>query len=131
MEITQKNLLNFAQAMGPVFGKGAVLSICNVGFDAFMLESIVALLNGRTIVIAGSEEQESPKRLSALIRGYAVGFCSMTPSRLAAFLKEPAFSSAIRNMEAILCGGESFPASLLKKLKNITRAKIYNQYGPS
>ena len=131
VEITQKNLLNFAQAMGPVFGKGAVLSICNVGFDAFMLESIVALLNGRTIVIAGSEEQESPKRLSALIRGYAVGFCSMTPSRLAAFLKEPAFSSAIRNMEAILCGGESFPASLLKKLKNITRAKIYNQYGPS
>lgn len=131
VEITQKNLLNLAQAMENIYGKGAVLSICSVGFDAFMLESIVPLLNGKTIVIADGEEQESPKRLAALIRGYAVGFCSLTPSRLEAFLKEPEFCGAVRHMEGILCGGEAFPASLLKKLKNITGAKLYNQYGPS
>ena len=48
VEITRQNVSNFAQAMSDVYGKGAVLSICNVGFDAFMLERIVALLNGRT-----------------------------------------------------------------------------------
>lgn len=131
VEISQRNLLNFAQGMEKIYGKGAVLSICNVGFDAFVIESAAALLNGKTVVIADQEEQESPRKLAALIKGYAVGFCSMTPSRLSAFMKEPAFCSALRNMESILCGGEAFPANLLKELKNITAARIYNQYGPS
>ena len=47
-----------------------MLSIYNVRFDAFMLKSIVVLLNGRTIEIAGSEKQKFPKCLSTLIRVY-------------------------------------------------------------
>ena len=131
VEITQRNLLNLAQEMKEVYGQGAVLSVCNVGFDAFMLESIVALLNGRTIVLPGDEELESPDRLAALIYGYAVGFFSMTPSRLSALLQNGAFCRAIRRMESIVCGGEAFPTELLKKLKRLSNSKIYNQYGPS
>lgn len=131
VEISQRNLLNFVSGMKDIYGKGAVLSLCNVGFDAFVLESAAALLNGKTIVIADQDEQESPNRIAALIKGYAVGFCAMTPSRLAAFMKSDAFCAALRNMESILCGGEAFPAHLLKELKNITNARIYNQYGPT
>ena len=131
VEITQKNLLNLSAAMADIYGQGAVLSLCNVGFDAFVLESTAALINAKTIVIADSDEQESPSRLAALIKGYAVGFCSMTPSRLTAYMKNEAFCAAMRNMEGILCGGEAFPANLLKELKNITNARIFNQYGPS
>ena len=131
VEITQRNLLNLAQEMKDIYGQGAVLSVCNVGFDAFMLESIVALLNGRTVVLPGDEELESPDRLAALINGYAVGFFSMTPSRLSTFLQSGAFCQAMRRMESIVCGGEAFPAELLKKIKRLSNAKIYNQYGPS
>ena len=131
VEITQRNLLNLAQEMAPVYGQGAVLSVCNVGFDAFMLESIVALLNGRTVVLPGEEELESPERLAALINGHAVGFFSMTPSRLSAFLQNHVFCKAMWRMESIVCGGEAFPAELLKKLKKFSHARIYNQYGPS
>ena len=131
VEITQRNLLNLAQEMKEVYGQGAVLSVCNVGFDAFMLESIVPLLNGRTVVLPGDEELESPERLAALIYGYAVGFFSMTPSRLSAFLQSSAFCRAMRRMESIVCGGEAFPAELLRKLKRLSNARIYNQYGPS
>ena len=46
-----------ALAMAPVYAKGAVLSVCNVGFDAFMIESIVALLNGRTVVLPEDAQQ--------------------------------------------------------------------------
>ena len=92
--------------MGPVYGKGAVLSVCNVGFDAFTLESTAALLNGRTVVLPGEEEQESPRRLAELIAGYGVGFLSITPSRLTAFLRDPTFCRAMRQMERIICGGE-------------------------
>jgi len=131
VEITHSNLLNLSQEMKEIYGQGAVLSVCNVGFDAFMLESIVALLNGRTIVLPGDEDLESPERLATLINGHAVGFVSMTPSRLNAFLQSPAFCRALRKLESIVCGGEAFPAELLKKLKKLCSARIYNQYGPS
>lgn len=131
VEITQRNLLNLAQEMAPVYAQGAVLSVCNVGFDAFMLESIVALLCGRTIVFPADSELESPERLASLMNGYAVGFFAMTPSRLSALLANNAFRKVMWRMESIVCGGEHFPTELLKKLKLCTNARIYNQYGPS
>ena len=131
VEITRQNVSNFAQAMSGVYGKGAVLSICNVGFDAFMLESIVPLLNGRTIVLPKEEDTESPERIAGLITGYAVGFMALTPSRLTAFLKNDSFLEAMRSMESIVCGGEAFPGELLSKLQICSDAQIYNQYGPS
>ena len=131
VEITQRNLLNLAQEMETVYGQGAVLSVSNVGFDAFMLESIVALLNGRTIVLPSDSELESPEALATLMNSYAVDFFSMTPSRLAAFMQSSTFRKVMWRMESIVCGGENFPPELLKKLKNCTKARIYNQYGPS
>ena len=131
VEITHRGLLNLAMAMKDVYGRGAVLSVCGVGFDAFMLESIVALLNGKTIVLPEEEELESPGRLAEMISRFGVGFFSMTPSRLAAFMKNTSFCEAMRRMESVVCGGEAFPPQLLKELKNVTQARIYNQYGPS
>jgi len=131
VEITQQNLLNLAQEMETVYGSGAVLSVCNVGFDAFMLESIVALLNGRTIVFPSDSDIESPERLAELINGFAVGFFAMTPSRLSVMLSNKSFKKALGRMDSIVCGGEHFSTELLRKLKSCTNARIYNQYGPS
>ncbi|MDO4552506.1 MAG: amino acid adenylation domain-containing protein [Bacillota bacterium] len=131
VDIGQQSLLNFARAMRPFYGRGAVLSLCNVSFDAFLIESVAALLNGRTIVLAEEEEQEDPRRLAELIQRYGASFLSTTPSRLSALLREPAFAGAMSGMEALICGGEAFPSELLHRLKELTSARIYNQYGPS
>ena len=131
VEITQRNLLNLAQEMETVYGQGAVLSVCNIGFDAFMLESMVALLNGRTIVLPTESDLESPEMLAMLMNSYAVDFFAMTPSRLSAFMQNSLFRKVMWRMESIVCGGEPFPPELLKKLRNCTKARIYNQYGPS
>ncbi len=131
VEITHSNLMNLACEMTDIYGEGAVLSVCNTGFDAFMLESIVALMNGRTIVFPSPEELESPEMLASLMKGYRVGSIHITPSRMGAFMKSPAFCHAARRLESIVCGGEAFPQELLRILKKHTRARIYNQYGPS
>ncbi len=131
VEISHQNLINLAQEMESVYGHDAILSVSNVGFDAFVLESIAALLNGRTIVLPTDEDLESPERLAALINSHAVGFLATTPSRLSAFIKNPAFRKSLSRMESLVCGGEAFPAELLKRLKKLTNARIYNQYGPS
>ena len=131
VEISRGALLNLACAMEPLYGKGAVLSVCSVGFDAFLLESAAALLNARTIILPQDDQLESPKALAQLITGYGAGFLSTTPSRLSAFLKDPDFKRAMAGMESLVCGGEAFPSDLLQTLQLCTRARIYNQYGPS
>lgn len=131
VEIEHHSLLNFAENMKAYYVSGAVLSICNTGFDAFLIESIAALLNGQTIVLADSEDVENPAALAQLILNYGVGFLTMTPSRLQAYMKDDAFCRALGRVEAIVCGGEPFPGSLLPALAWHTSAKIYNQYGPS
>ena len=108
-----------------------MLSSYNVSFDAFMIDSICALLNGRTIVLPEEEDLESGSRLASLVRRYAVGFLSMTPSRLAAYCKDPSFLQSLYRVENILCGGEHFSNDLLMLLKRHTNARIYNMYGPS
>ena len=131
VEISQGNLLNLAAAMAPVYGKGAVLSMCSVGFDAFLLESVVALLNAQTVVLPEDADLESPRRLAELMKGYGVGFLATTPSRLTALMKHPDFCAAVRRLESVVCGGEAFPGDLLHRLQQATHARIYNQYGPS
>lgn len=131
VEICAGNLLNFAMGMKSVFPGGAMLSISNVSFDAFMLECVVSLLNGLTVVFASDEQQENPAALAGIITGYGVDYMCMTPSRLQAYLDTPEFRNSLRGRKGILCGGEAFSGELLHRLKELTDAHIYNQYGPS
>ena len=65
--------------MQAVYGAGAVLSVCNVGFDAFVLESAAAMLDGRTVVLPREEEEESPQKLADLIRSFGVDVYKRQP----------------------------------------------------
>lgn len=131
VEVSSRSLLNLASSMGPFYGKGAVLSVCSTSFDAFLLESACPLFNGRTILLPRDDELESPKAMAALIQNYGVGFLSTTPSRVSAYMRDPDFKESIADMESIICGGEAFPSDLLQQLQLHTRARLYNQYGPS
>lgn len=129
--IGQTSLVNLAVATRKLYGHGAVLSLCSVGFDVFVLECAVALMNGRTIVFPEAGAQEDPVRLASLISGYAVGNLSLPPSRLEAYLACPEFARALCAVESIVCGGEHFPGELMQTLRQFTDADVYNQYGPS
>ncbi len=131
VEITCVNLLNLVHAMKYLYSKDAVLSICSIEFDAFMLESIVPMLLGKTIVIPEKNQLENPKAISNLILGFAVGFLAITPSRLGAYMADKDFQKASARLERIICGGESISEDLIHKLQLHTSAQIYNQYGPS
>lgn len=126
-----RSLMNLASNMSGLYPKGAVLSLCNVAFDAFLLESMSALLCGRTIVIAREEDMNDGGALGGYINRYDVGFMALTPSRLQAYLKVPVFKKSMMHMECIVCGGENLPSELLQEIRDCCTASVYNQYGPS
>lgn len=131
VEVGQAAFLNFVYAMRIYYSQKAVLSLCSAGFDAFLIETMAAFLNGRTVVMAQDAELQNPMRIAALIRQYGVGFLSLTPSRLQAMLSNYEFSQALFCIDRIVCGGEPFPPELMQRLEQYTNARVFNQYGPS
>ncbi len=131
VEVSRKNLINFVRGVCPLFPDSPIISLCNTGFDAFVIESAAAMLCGKTVVLPEDSDQEDPARLAELIKGHRVGFMAITPSRLAAYLKNASFAESLSGIEAVICGGEAFPRELLRNILQFTKADIYNQYGPS
>ncbi|HPE94970.1 MAG TPA: amino acid adenylation domain-containing protein, partial [Bacillota bacterium] len=129
VEIEHRSITNFAYAMADHYGHGGVLSLCSIGFDVFVLESIVSLLNAKTVVLA--DAANDPAELASLIRGFSAGFMAITPSRLQSYMLNIEFLRALSGVECIICGGEPLSGELIQQLRQVTCARIYNQYGPS
>ena len=132
--LMQKNIVNFIFGMTKEFhfsSKNTIVSITTMSFDIFVLESLMPLLNGLKVVIANEDEQTNVVSFNKLCIKHGVEIIQTTPSRILAFLHDTDHLEFIKKATHILIGGEPFPITLLKKLKEITNAKIYNMYGPT
>lgn len=134
VEIRRSSLINFIEGVSKRidFSVGKrILSSTTVSFDIFFLETIMALYKGVTIVLANDEEYQNPKLLTNLIEDNNVNMLQMTPSKIQLMLNYDRELKCFNNIRDIMVGGEIFTPSLLKTLKNKTKAKIYNMYGPT
>jgi amino acid adenylation domain-containing protein/FkbH-like protein len=108
-----------------------ILALTTISFDIFGLETLLALTKGLKIVIASEKEQLDPKFLSETIIQNQIEMLQITPSRLRLLLSDGRYQSCFENVTEIMIGGEALPESLLNEVRNLTRAKIYNMYGPT
>ena len=107
-----------------------MLSIASSTFDMFAFEVLCATTFGNNLILADSEEQKNPIAMSKLIKNENVDFMVTTPSRVEFLLKEEC-KNPLEIVKAILFGGESFTENLYNRLEKVTKAKIYNSYGPT
>jgi len=131
--VEHKSVCNFFAAMAEQVdlpGK-TILSVTNVTFDIFVFEMLLPLVNGLTVVIADDEQQLVPMALNKLILENGVNIIQTTPSRMNLILMDKSSQEALKNVTDIVLGGEAFSETLLKKLKDITKARIFNGYGPT
>lgn len=131
--ITHGSLTNLFFAMGksiPYEECESILCLTTVAFDIFIMESLIPLARGMKVIIATEENQLNPTFVAQLVHKHKIHMLQSTPSRIKLFLKyaDRQKFNAIKN---ILIGGESFPTSLLKELKNMVEANIFNMYGPT
>lgn len=134
VEVTQKNLRNFVQALPEkiAFEKGGrLLNLSSVTFDLFMLESVFAMYQGLEIVLPVEEERADSAGLYKLLQKNKVDIIEITPSHLRILYAYDKQFTVLKGVKHILIGGERFPEHLLPDLQKNIGGKIYNMYGPA
>ena len=107
-----------------------ILGISTVSFDMFAVELYSAILLGKTLILANEEEQKNPVAMSNLIKKHNVEFFITTPSRVEGLLLDEC-ENPLKNVKCFQLGGEKLTDNLYNRLQGVTKAKIYNGYGPT
>lgn len=134
VEVLRRGFENFIEAIPCQIDFKATYKIAcltKVTFDIFLLESVLALYKGLTVVLATEEERTNPRKVNDLIEKGNIDIIQMTPSALQLLNSVDKTFSCLAKVKIIMVGGESLPEVLLKQLQQYTHAKIYNMYGPT
>lgn len=108
-----------------------IVSVTTVGFDIFVTESILPLTNGLEIVLANEEQATVQEKLNELLKKYPVDVLQTTPTKIKSLIGEKRYLEYLKDIKVIILGGEVLDKTLVKKLNELTDAKIYNIYGPT
>ena len=129
--VKQQGVVNFICGM---FNKMplknlTMVSITTMCFDIFAFESLLPLCTGMKVVMASNEEQNNPILLNDLCLKNKVDVIQTTPSKFKLLMTENL--PYLQKLKIISLAGEPFPLDLLKNIKKVTKARIYNMYGPT
>ena len=108
-----------------------ILSVTTISFDAALQDIGMAYYNGKTLVLATEEQANNPISLARLIKSGQVNMVSGTPSRWQTWLTSEDFCDAISQVKICRAGGEKFSDQLLQQMRSVTKARIFNCYGPT
>lgn len=109
----------------------ACMGIASFTFDMSTAEIYPFLFAGKTTVIASESECNDPRELAVLVNKYHLDCTVTTPSRLMQYFKEPEFEKAMKGFVSVSVGGEAVPYSFVEKIRTLTKADLYNVYGPT
>ncbi|NLD49887.1 MAG: amino acid adenylation domain-containing protein, partial [Clostridiaceae bacterium] len=132
--IEHQAVCNFIRGICEIidFSEGKkILNITTISFDIFLLETILPLTRGVTVVIANEREQKDPEALAKVILKNKIHILQLTPSRLKLLADSKVFASIFESISEILIGGEPFPEVMLPELSKYDKLKIFNMYGPT
>ncbi|MFW0790735.1 amino acid adenylation domain-containing protein [Gordonia sp. CPCC 205333] len=129
--VETRALRNFTTAMIRQLGYRpgqSVLAVTTISFDISLLETVVPLVAGSTVILAGTDDVHSPDRLARLIAAHDVTHMQATPSLWSAFL-DAGHAAALSGL-TILVGGEQLPADVATGLAE-SASSVSNMYGPT
>ena len=104
-----------------------LLAVTTLSFDIAVLEVLLPLVSGATVVLATREESSDGARLRALLAERRITLMQATPATWR-MLREAGWKG--RRGLTVLCGGEALPADLAEFLLG-TGATLWNMYGPT
>ena len=108
-----------------------MLSVTTISFDAALQDIGMCYYNGKTLILATEEQANNPLDLARLINEQQINMVSGTPSRWQTWLTSPDFCEALAKVNICRAGGEKFSDQLLTLMRSVTKARIFNCYGPT
>jgi amino acid adenylation domain-containing protein len=134
VEIKNDSLVNLVNGISERidFSPGRrMTSFTTISFDMFVVEGIVPLCRGMTLIFADERTQTDPRRMARLIEDNGADIVQMTSSRMRLLIDCDPGLECMKNVRTIMTGAEAVPVSLVKTLRAKTNARIYNMYGPT
>lgn len=131
--LTHKNICNYIYAIKKIINltkDKTIVSVTTMCFDIFVTEIWASLLSGAKIILANEEEQNLPFLLNELCNKNNVDIIQTTPSRFN-IIFESNETKFFNRLSDIMVGGEPVTGALLAKFQKISKANIYNVYGPT
>jgi len=132
--VEHRPVVNFIKGMTDIIGfreEESILCLTSMSFDIFGLETLLPLAAGMKIAVADEEEQRDATALSKVIEKEEISIMQITPSRMQMLLGSEDGCRSLEKLRAILVGGEALSETLLKEMQTVTKAKLYNMYGPT
>ncbi len=131
--VEHRNVVNLISSIGKKidYRNKTVLSKTSVSFDVFVLDSLLPIVYGAKIILTDNVEQKNSYRINDLIIKHHVNMIHSVPSRLKDMLIQNNSKEAFECLTDITTGGEMLTGELLKRIKSICHANVYNVYGPT
>ena len=131
--LTHKNLYNYTEyARGFFKDVDVALSTTSIAFDAFQLETVVALCNGIKVALYNEEQISSQQLFERNTEQYDHSFLFQTPTKIASFIRNSRTKSFLKRIKSYVIGGEVFPRELAETIKVFNpEASVFNIYGPT
>ena len=135
--LTHKSVTNYTHNNNNVVHKiiksdyERIVSVTTVGFDIFVTESLLPLVNGIEILLANEEQAKIQSLLNELLCKTPVDVLQTTPTKMKSLIIDKDNLDYLKTLKVIILGGEAVSEELVKELFGYTDAKIFNIYGPT
>ena len=94
-----------------------MLGAASIGFDISVMELVLSLMRGGTLVLAQERELELPGLLVRLIEQNQVNVLVVTPGRMELLLSDPRGAGCLRGFREIGMGGDVLSDQLLARVQ--------------
>jgi amino acid adenylation domain-containing protein len=125
-----RNRLLWMQQVDPLTADDRLLNQTPVAFDVCVLEIFRPLIAGARLVIAKPDGHKDTGYLVRTIAEQSVTSAFFVPSKLRAFLADPAVTACV-GLRRVSCGGEALPNELAQRFLATLDAELWNEYGPA
>ncbi len=125
--LPHRGLCNLAQWQQRVFNiqpNSRILQFASLSFDASVWETVMALLNGATLVYADQEDLVTGQGLHSVLKDQKITTVTLPPSVLAVMPEEP-----LPDLKTIVTAGEKCTRDLVQRWN--TNRQFVNAYGPT